>query len=113
MDADRKLELLLSLIFYVMIIVSSSHPLPPLPLIVGELDCIFINRRHNFLMQRDYNTERVKVEMVKKGIERSNFSPLAKFMMKCPLSHTNSTPLERLSNTLCSIRILFRNRYRK
>lgn len=110
MDADRKLELLLSLIFYVMVIVASSHTSP---LIVGELDCIFINRRHNFLMQRDYNTERVKVEMVKKGIERSNFSSLAKFMMKCPLSHTNSTPLERLSNTLCSIRTLFRNRYRK
>jgi len=61
-------------------------------------------------MTRDNNTDRIKAEMVKEAVERSNFSPLAKFMMKCPLSRT---PLERFSNTLSSISSLFRNRYRK
>lgn len=61
-------------------------------------------------MTRDNNTDRIKAEMVKGAIERCNFSPLAKIMMKCPLSRT---PLERFSNTLSSISSLFRNRYRK
>ena len=77
---------------------------------LGELDCISTIRCHNAAMYRHNNKDKVTAEMVKGAIERCNFSPLAKFMMKCPLSRT---PLERFSNTLSSISSLFRNRYRK